>query len=70
MDRRDLRFVVNWPAVVAHDLTVKPPVSVAQFYLAFERTFGPFAQLPAEVQAKYENTVEFMNQQLAIHPRA
>lgn len=61
------RFVVNWPAVVARDLTVKPPLSVAQFYQGFEPTFGPFAQLPAEVRAKYENTVKFMNAQLALH---
>lgn len=63
----ELRFVVNWPAVVAHTLTVRPPVPVAQFYQGFERTFGPFAQLPSEVRAKYENTVEFMNQHLAVH---
>lgn len=64
------RFVVNWPAVVAHGLSVKPPVSVPQFYQGFERTFGPFAQLPAEVRAKYENTVKFMNEQLAYHAAA
>lgn len=64
------RFVVNWPAVVAHDLTLNPPVSVAQFYQAFERTFGPFAQLPEEVQVKYENTVKFMNEQLGLHVEA
>lgn len=64
------RFVVNWPAVVAHDLTVTSPLSVAQFYQGFERMFGPFAQLPAEVQAKYENTVKFMNEQLALHAAA
>ncbi len=68
--RTELRFVVNWPAVVAHDLTVKPPVPVAQFYGGFERTFGPFAQLPAEVRAKYENTVNFMNEHLAMHRMA
>lgn len=64
------RSVVNWPALIAHNLKVKPPVSVAQFYQAFERSFGPFAQLPAEVQAKYENTVKFMNEQLALHVMA
>lgn len=63
-------LVVNWPAVVAHDFTVKPPISVAQFYQAFERTFGPFAQLPLEVSVKYENTVKFINEQLALHAAA
>lgn len=60
-------FVVNWPAVVAHDLTVTPPISVEQFYLAFESTFGTFARLPLEVRAKYENTVKFLNEQLIRH---
>lgn len=63
-------FVVNWPAVVAHDLTVTPPISVGQFYLAFESTFGVFALLPPEVRAKYENTVKFLNEQLTRHHEA
>ncbi len=66
----ELRSVVNWPAVVAHDLKVTPPLSVPQFYQAFERTFGPFALLGPDVQAKYENTVMFMNEQLAVHTSA
>lgn len=64
------RFVVNWPAVFAHDFKVRPPISVAQFYQAFERAFGPFAELPGDVQAKYENTVRFINEQLALHAQA
>ncbi len=63
-------LVVNWPAFVAHDLKAKPPISVAQFYAAFERSFGPFEDLPQEVQEKYSNTVTFMNQMLAAHARA
>ena len=63
-------FVVNWPAVVAHDLTVTPPISIEQFYLAFVSTFGAFARLPLEVRAKYENTVEFLNEQLIRHHKA
>jgi hypothetical protein len=64
------RFVVNWPAVFAHDLRVSPPISVAQFYQAFEGPFGPFVELPNDVQVKYENTVEFVNERLALHARA
>jgi hypothetical protein len=64
------RFVVNWPAVFAHDFKVHPPISVAQFYQAFEHAFGPFSELPHDVQAKYENTVRFINTQLALHARA
>ncbi len=63
-------FVVNWPAVFAHDFKVPLPISVAQFYQAFERAFGPFAELPGDVQAKYENTVRFINEQLALHAQA
>lgn len=62
--------VVNWPAVVAHDFTVVPPVSIEQFYQAFEGTFGAFSDLPPDVRAKYENTVEFMNEQLIRHRAA
>lgn len=64
------RSVINWPAIFAHDLKITPPISVAHFYQAFERSFGPFSSLPAEVQAKYINTVNFMNQQLALHASA
>lgn len=59
--------VVNWPAVFAHDLKVDPPISVHQFYEAFEPIFGSFGALPENVRAKYENTVTFMNSQLAAH---
>lgn len=59
--------VVNWPAVFAHDLKVDPPISVHQFYEAFEGTFGSFCALPESVQAKYKNTVQFMNAQLEAH---
>ncbi len=59
------RLVVNWPAAYAHDFRVKPPISVAQFYQGFERTFGPFGRLPFDVRAKYENTVRFLNDRLA-----
>lgn len=62
-------FVVNWPAVYAHDLAVKPPVSVRQFYQAFETAFGSFDTLQPAVQAKYENTVNFMNGQLMLHSK-
>ena len=66
----DSRFVINWPASISHDLKVTPPLSVAQFYQAFESTFGPLAQLSAEVQAKYVNTATFLNARLALHAQA
>lgn len=61
------RFVVNWPAIFAHDFKIQPPITVAQFYKAFERSFGVFEKLPTDVKAKYENTVSFVNSQLASH---
>jgi hypothetical protein len=60
-------YVVNWPAVVAHGLTVSPPLSVEQFYQPFESTFGALSQLPSEVRTKYVNTVEFLNEHLIRH---
>jgi len=61
-------FVVNWPAMFAHTLKLKPPISVNQFYMVFEPAFGGFDTLPMEVRSKYEHTVQFMNRQLELHP--
>lgn len=66
-DGKKESIVVNWPAIVAHDLKVAPPITVEQFYQPFENTFGRIGELPAEVRAKYANTVEFMNEQLFRH---
>ena len=63
-------YVVNWPAIFAHDLQVEPPVSVKQFYQAFESTFGDFKTLSIAAKSKYENTVSFMNHQLKNHVSA
>ena len=63
-------WVVNWPAVVAHDLTVPLPISIEQFYQPFESTFGFIEQLPQEVRRKYSNTVEFLNVHLIRHTAA
>lgn len=66
----DVRAVVNWPAVFAHDFRVAPPISVPQFYVAFRKSFGEFDHLPREVQAKYIHTVEFINRQLPVAVQA
>lgn len=58
------RYVVNWPVIFARDLQINPPVSINDFYAAFEQSFGKFVDLPREVKVKYENTVNFMNYQL------
>jgi hypothetical protein len=59
------RAVINWPALFAHDLKVAPPISLTQFYEIFRGSFGEFSCLPTSAQAKYLNTVHFMNHQLA-----
>jgi hypothetical protein len=63
-------LVVNWPAVVAHDLAVTPPISIEQFYQPFESIFGVIAELPQEVRRKYSNTVEFLNVHIMRHTAA
>lgn len=65
-DGSERRAVVNWPALVAHDLKVAPPISIDQFYEIFKGSFGEFRSLPASAQAKYVNTLQFMNQQLKL----
>lgn len=62
--------VINWPAVIAHNFKILPPLSFAQFYQLFEHRFGLAQQLPSEVLAKYRNTVEFINTMLSRHGRA
>lgn len=59
--------VVNWPAIFSNDLKVTPPITVPQFYEAFEQSFGSFDALPEDIQLKYQNTVRFMNERLELH---
>jgi len=59
--------VLNWPALMAHQLKVEPPFTTEGFYQIFEPTFGPFAELPQDVRVKYENTVAFFNAQYSAH---
>jgi hypothetical protein len=58
--------VLNWPKAFAHGFNKKPPITVADFYMAFEQMFGPYSNLPSSVQLKYESTVEFINKHLPI----
>jgi hypothetical protein len=57
--------VLNWVETHRHTFTVAPPISVTAFYGPLTRLFGPFSELPAAVQRKYQNTVSFINSQLA-----
>lgn len=58
------RMVLNWPLSYAHDLKLAPPISVDQFYEAFESAFGSFEDLRELDRNKYINTVNFMNKML------
>jgi hypothetical protein len=60
-------MVLNWPALMAHQLKIDPPFTAEVFYEIFEPTFGCFAELPQDVRVKYENTVAFFNVQHAAH---
>jgi hypothetical protein len=61
---RRQRSVLNWPRSHRGSFPVKPPVSVYDFYQAFEQLFGAFSKLQPRERAKYENTVEFVNAML------
>lgn len=58
--------VLNWPKAFANGFTKKPPISVADYYEAFEPMFGPYQNLAPEVKLKYENTVKFINKHLPL----
>lgn len=53
--------VVNWPAIFRQNFMVPPPIEVGQWYEAFRRLHGEFADLPDEAQLKHVNTVRFVN---------
>lgn len=55
------QWVMNWPLVFNESWNDKPPISAEEYYRAFESLFGPFDDLPLDVKAKYQNTVDFVN---------
>ncbi len=63
-------YVINWPALFAHDLKIKHPITSEQFYEGFQSSFGSYEDLPNTVKNKYINTVDFMNHQLEQHEKA
>jgi len=62
--------VLNWPAVHAHNFSIHSPLDTQSMYKAFEHLFGPYDDLPVDVQAKYVNTVRFINHFLQPHVAA
>ena len=57
-------WVVNWPYIFQESFTKKPPISVQDYFEAFESLFGPYNKLPESVKLKYQNTVQFINSSL------
>ncbi len=60
----EMRPVLSWPRSHRGNFTVAPPISVGDFYRAFEQFFGPWSSLRPEDRCKYENTVNFVNAML------
>ena len=54
-------WVVNWPKLFKNNFRKNTPISVGEYYMAFERLFGSYEDLPEDVKKKYENTVKFIN---------
>lgn len=63
-DKREQGLCLDWVKPHKANFTIKPPISVSDYYSGFKNLFGDFHNLPAEVQAKYRNTVEFVNYSL------
>lgn len=57
-------WVINWPIIFMPRFTKRPPISLNDYYAAFESLFGPYDNLCQSVKAKYENTVNFINSSL------
>jgi hypothetical protein len=58
------RQVLAWPRSHRANFQIEPPISIGQFYQAFEQFFGPLSGLRPADRAKYENTVAFVNAML------
>lgn len=57
--------VFDWPRTHRRNFKAGPPISVEDFYQAFEQLFGPLEALPPEVKRKYDNTTAFVNSRLS-----
>ena len=52
---------INWPKIFQNNWTKDPPITVEEYYEAFEEMFGKYEHLKKDIQKKYINTVEFIN---------
>ena len=55
---------LDWVKPHKGNFKIRPPILVKDYYEAFIKLFGEYEQLTPEVQAKYKNTVEFVNHSL------
>ncbi len=57
-------WVVNWPVIFREGFTKRRPLSIQEYYQAFEVLLGPYEGLPRDAKDKHKNTVDFINAQL------
>lgn len=56
--------VLAWPRSHSRNFLVPPPITIEQFYQAFEPLFGPIDGLRPADRDKYKNTLAFVNEML------
>jgi hypothetical protein len=60
--KKEERWVLKWPLIHRNNFNVGPPISPQLWSKAFEWLFnGTYRDWPKDIQAKYDNTVEFIN---------
>ncbi len=59
-------YVINWVKAFKGRFNIPAPISVENWYKAFEKWFGPFENLHPSIQKKYINTVNFINDCLSV----
>lgn len=63
-DVKEKMPVLDWVSPRKRNFRLRPPIQVEDYYLPFVNLFGEYKNLVPSVQAKYINTVEFINQML------
>ena len=60
--RKKELWVLNWPLVCKNNFKADPPISAELYSKAFESLFkSSYKDWPKNIQAYYDNTVEFVN---------
>jgi hypothetical protein len=58
------QWVLDWVTVHKSNFIMPIPVKVQDYYSPFTKLFGPYTELTEEIQEKYINTVDFINNRL------